>query len=446
MPVENQGSYPGKRFGPRFLILPTLGYMFTSLHRALGLSAGPITDEIVTQAAAEGVPESESLDFKRSLPPKETLPQSDVKKDLAAMANYGGGVLVYGVTDNNSHAGSRTDVGVVDDNYVQAYQRVAYNHVTPPLHNVELIPLGSDDGPRALVVVVPASQQVPHMLIDKDKKFQVPVRHGADTGWLPESEIARLYQQRFATSREQRQMLLDLYGRTSDLAASNGYWAVAVARPTTETVTVPMENQDVSQFANRLVNQRDNLWGYTRPETPLGAYFSNVYPRRGFRSWRYVLLADETNRPESYLGFHDDGSVSALVNLPVTEENGTAVDAFFVEAFVADFMLAVRGMSKRSGSGLYDLRLGIEWGGSEPLRLHRQHDFATFDPLPVSKFVPVDATVDFSDDDVFFDHVEAIGQDCLNQAGIVSLNVIPRGSEHFAQVLEWFPDQLSSEE
>lgn len=424
----------------------TLGYMFTSLHRALGLSAGPITDEMVTQTVTNSIPESESLDFKRSLPPKESLVQSDVKKDLAAMANYGGGVLVYGVTDNNSQAGDRYDIGEVDDNYIQAYKRVAYNHVTPPLHNVELIPLGSEDGPRALVVVVPTSQQVPHMLFDKDRKFRVPVRHGADTGWLSESEIARLYQQRFATSRKQREMLLDLYERTNDMAASDGYWAVAVARPATETVTDSMESRNVTQFMNRLVNQRENLLDYSRPETPFGAYFQNTYPRRGFRSWRYVSLADETKRPESYLGFHDDGSVSALVRLPVTEENGVAIAAFFIEAFVADFMLATRGMSKRNGSGAYDLRVGIEWECSEPLRLHRPHEFATFPPLPVSRFIPVDATVDFSDDGVFFDHVEAIGQDCLNQAGIVSLNVIPRGRERFAQVLEWFPDQLSSEE
>lgn len=91
---------------------------------------------------------------------------------MATMANYGGGVLVYGVTDDNSHAGSRLDVGEVDDNYIQAYQSV------------------------------------------------------------------------------------------------------------------------------------------------------------GFRSWRCVLLADETNRPESYLGFHDDGSVSALVSLPITEENRAVVAAF----------------------------------------------------------------------------------------------------------------------
>lgn len=102
------------------------------------------------------------------------------------------------------------------------------------------------------------------------------------------------------------------------MAAPDGYWAVAVARSVTETATVPMESQDVSQFVNRLVNQRNNLWRRSRHETPFGAYLRNIHPRRRFRSWRFVSLADETHRPESYLGFHDDGSVSALVSLPVT--------------------------------------------------------------------------------------------------------------------------------
>lgn len=87
------------------------------------------------------------------------------------MTNYGGGVLIYDVTDNNSHAGSRLDVSKVDDNSIQVYQLVAYNHVTPQLHNVELISFGSGDGSRALVLAVPASHQMPHMLIDKDREF-----------------------------------------------------------------------------------------------------------------------------------------------------------------------------------------------------------------------------------------------------------------------------------
>lgn len=402
--------------------------MFTSLHRALGLPAGPITDDMINQAVENDVPESEDLDFKQSLPPKESLVQSDVKKDLAAMANYGGGVIIYGVTDSDSRAGARLDTGPVDDNYIQAYQRVAYNHVTPPLHNVEMFPLVSDDGTHALAVIVPASQQVPHMLIGKDKKFNVPIRHGADTDWLAESEIARLYQQRFSAARQRRELTLGLYERTRELAAPLGVWAVGVARPVTRTLTARMESQDVRQFVNRLVKEAANLWGYSRPQTPLGAYYANVYPRRGFRSWRYLLVSREGVHPESYLAFHDDGSVSALVNLPAQEE-GNSVHAFFIEAFIADLMLAARGMSKKHGSPEYDLRVGVEWEGSGPLHLYRPHELGAFDPLPVTKFVPVEATVDLSDDGTFFDNAEAIAEDCLNQAGIRVLKIIPRGRD-----------------
>lgn len=412
--------------------------MFTSLHRALGLPAGPITDDMITQAVENDVPESEDLDFKQSLPPKESLVQSDVKKDLAAMANYGGGVIIYGVTDSDSRAGARLDTGPVDDNYIQAYQRVAYNHVTPPLHNVEMFPLVSDDGVHALAVIIPASQQVPHMLIGKDKKFNVPVRHGADTDWLPESEIARLYQQRFNAARRRRELLLELYERTREIATPSGFWAVGVARPVTRTVTAPMESHDVSQFANRLVNQKENLWDYSRPETPFGAYHGNVYPRRGFRSWRYLLLSKESGHPASYLAFHDDGAVSALVNLP-TQEEGSSVHAFFIEAFIADLMLAARGMSKKHGGPEYDIRVGVEWESSEPLRLYRPHEIGEFDPLPVTKLVPVEATVDLSNDGAFFDNAEAIVEDCLNQAGIRVLKIIPRGRDRFEEVFRIFP-------
>lgn len=399
--------------------------MFTSLHRALGLPAGSITDDMITQAVENNVPEAEDLDFKQSLPSKESLVQSDVKKDLAAMANYGGGVIIYGVTDSDSRAGTRLDTGPVDDNYIQAYQRVAYNHVTPPLHNVEIVPLVSDDGTHAVAVIVSASQQVPHMLIGKDKKFNVPIRHGADTDWLPESEIARLYQQRFNAARQRHDLLLEHYERTSELAGTSGFWAVGVARPVTRTVTAPMESQDVSQFARRLVDQSEKLWGYNMAKIPL---IVSVCPRRGFRNWRYLSLSKEGVHPESYLAFHDDGTVSALVNLPVQEE-GSSVPASLVEAFIADFMLASRGVSKKHGSPEYDIRVGIKWDGSEPLRLHRPYKAGVLDPLPVTRFVPVEATVDLSDDGAFFNNVEVVAEDCLNQAGIRDLKIIPDGRD-----------------
>lgn len=84
-------------------------------------------------------------------------------------------------------------------------------------------------------------------------------------------------------------------------------------------------------------------------------------------------------------------------------------------------------MSRKHGSPQYDLRVGIEWEGGEALRLHRPDELGAFDPLPVTKFVPVEATVDLSDDGAFFDNAEVVAEDCLNQAGIRGLKIIPRG-------------------
>ena len=45
---------------------------------------------------AGGVVETNDLDWKSELPPAKGLPQTDFPKDIAAMANSGGGVIVYG--------------------------------------------------------------------------------------------------------------------------------------------------------------------------------------------------------------------------------------------------------------------------------------------------------------------------------------------------------------
>lgn len=52
---------------------------------------------MVDQAVVGGVAEAEDLDWKRDLPPERNLNQTDFPKDIAAMANNGGGVIVYGV-------------------------------------------------------------------------------------------------------------------------------------------------------------------------------------------------------------------------------------------------------------------------------------------------------------------------------------------------------------
>ena len=82
--------------------------LFTALHRLLGRGPSPITDDLLDAAVELGLSESDDLDWKSELPPTKGLAETDFPKDIAAMANSGGGVIVYGVNEqqktcNRSH-------------------------------------------------------------------------------------------------------------------------------------------------------------------------------------------------------------------------------------------------------------------------------------------------------------------------------------------------------
>ncbi|WP_231914455.1 ATP-binding protein [Rhodococcus sp. LB1] len=67
---------------------------FTAIHRILGQQPGPITDEMIDAVVENGLKETDDLDWKSELPPAKGLPQMDYPKDIAAMANSGGGTIV----------------------------------------------------------------------------------------------------------------------------------------------------------------------------------------------------------------------------------------------------------------------------------------------------------------------------------------------------------------
>jgi hypothetical protein len=56
---------------------------------------------------------------------QNALANSDVPKDIAAFADSGGEVLVYGVEEEQRKATGRIDVGDLSEGYERTYRRVA---------------------------------------------------------------------------------------------------------------------------------------------------------------------------------------------------------------------------------------------------------------------------------------------------------------------------------
>ncbi|MFE4823924.1 helix-turn-helix domain-containing protein, partial [Streptomyces sp. NPDC056704] len=87
---------------------------WTRLHEFLGSPPGPVTYEMVAEAVRRKLGESDDLDWKQALPATSPVKGewNEFAKDVAAMANTRGGLLVYGVSDAIDMVG--VDLSTVD--------------------------------------------------------------------------------------------------------------------------------------------------------------------------------------------------------------------------------------------------------------------------------------------------------------------------------------------
>ena len=58
-----------------------------------------LTDDMVNEAVRQGLTETDDLHSKAELPLAKGASQTDFPKDVAAMANSGGGMMVYGIQE-----------------------------------------------------------------------------------------------------------------------------------------------------------------------------------------------------------------------------------------------------------------------------------------------------------------------------------------------------------
>lgn len=94
--------------------------------------------------------ETNDLDWKSELPPAKGLTQTDFPKDVAAMANSGGGLIIYGVRESQRAATERIDVGEFDEAYERSFRSAAITAISPPVFGLNVQRLG-DVGERAVV-------------------------------------------------------------------------------------------------------------------------------------------------------------------------------------------------------------------------------------------------------------------------------------------------------
>ncbi|WKK14839.1 putative DNA binding domain-containing protein (plasmid) [Rhodococcus ruber] len=410
---------------------------FTALHRAVGAEPGPITDELLNLAVSAGVEEGVALDWKKKLPEKSKLKSSDYPKDIAAMANAGGGVVVFGVAEEQKAATGRTDVGDVDENYERSMHAVAITAITPPVFGIKIHKVGSEPQ-RAIVVEVPASVDGPH-LIYRDEYFGAPIRNDADTVWMKERQLEAMYRARFDERRNATEALDRLYEDAALGRTPGTTWLVAIAHPRVPTPHIGMSREEakaIFEAAEPIALSYADRNGVHPLES-----VDRLNPRPGLRRWiaPNTATGDRAKWKEAWASIHHNASVTLTASLGghpfgrtpegrLMHQPGATIETAGLECAVADFMAIVRATASACGTSEYEIRVGLELEANHPITILTVDTVGRpFDgvSIPIHRFTPVELSVDAAgSDDDFAARVFELARDCANQGGISNLQKI----------------------
>jgi len=185
----------------------------------------PKTEAEIVQAVQSGsIEESTIFDAK-----EELSKNSEIAKDIAAMANDGG-VIIYGLgEDEHGRVTRLTPISL--DGLAEKVDAIVRSSISePPVIHLSSIPTTENPSVGYFVVSVPPSERAPHMVVVKgDHRFYGRTATGNSP--LPEGEVARLYARR-QQSEVNRERLIETEINSSPLEPNENYaYLFLFARP-----------------------------------------------------------------------------------------------------------------------------------------------------------------------------------------------------------------------
>lgn len=151
----------------------------------------PKTEQEIVDAVTSGsLEESVIFDAKKEISSRN----QEIAKDVAAMANDGG-VLIYGIDEDTQGRPTVLHPIPLAGQPERITSIVQTSIAEPPRIVISTIPTAADPTRGYIVVVVPASERAPHMVVVKgDNRYYGRTATGNTP--LSEAEVARLYERR----------------------------------------------------------------------------------------------------------------------------------------------------------------------------------------------------------------------------------------------------------
>lgn len=292
----------------------------------------------------DSVPEGTQLDYKMT----SYLPgavgsrdaRDELRKDVTALANAAGGVLVLGVAEQE---GLPVRVAGLSENMEQLeghLSRTLGSRIEPYLGGLEVISVRGDgqrDG--CVLVVVPSSPRKPHAVrpMSDQEAMKFARRVGRHTEWLSEAQVADLYWNRFAEARSQHARVQDVSNEARNDLRRRGWLVVALVPD--ESGHFPVDRSSPATI-DRWWKSRERLG--LLPHVPV---YGTGAPRIGPRQV-VVEGTDATGVPIGlYLSLHSEGSAVAAFELDAPGGGDPGLYLDHLVAHVIDALDTVAGFA-----------------------------------------------------------------------------------------------------
>jgi hypothetical protein len=341
---------------------------------------------MIKECVAQSVVESDDLDWKEALPGREEPRLVEFSKDVAAMANTRGGVIVYGVEEERGK-GTAKAIKPVDirEGARRRLRQLTWKRIQPIVGGVECIPLSSDDGTETVLVLsIPRSPDAPHF-IGTENQLGVPYRDGPETVWMRERDIERAYRDRLAQRETADARMLGLASALAEKLAPTETFLTGIAAPRTPLPRVihGIDRSEVTKVLEEtLARTLEVAPTDAGPRWLILRELGNdaLNPAVGFRSW--VAQNRNDRSPDGmcdvmYVEFHHDGAISFAASMKYyvagIEDGRDPIPTLAIEGFAADFVALADTYMRRTGAqGSVTLRMDI-------MRQDRSDPLAAYD-------------------------------------------------------------------
>ena len=414
--------------------------MFTPIHRALGLEPGNISIDLLVKAVEHSVEETSDLDWKRvAYDSRKPRWDEEAAKDIAAMANSGGGWIVFGIEeDGDKNAASKIAPISWSATDQQRILRMAYAKIGPPVVGLEFhqIECGDEESGSIVMMRVPDSADAPHFAKKGDDAFVAPRRNGPHTVYMSDREIERGFRERFQHADDQERLLQDRYERACEALRPEDGVFLAVAAVPYEPVSAqgPSSKQRVLEYVSN--SRIPELYRQANAHS----WWDIGEIKKGLRQW--VLRNNRSSWGKCRHCLYDDATV--LASYRVTLQGGSysatrATDEDLrnhslsedIETAIIDFLTLLRSHAQeRKAYGGFRIRAGLVGDSGSPIFIRATENWGNR-PLgveysePIIRFQPITTELDpLLDIDEILPTINDLALDLINQGGVQYLQVM----------------------